>query len=69
MDKHSVLKELVDIFQEIMGCVVEIEHSLAPKIKAKKIREAILSENTAIDKCMTRLENIICVYGEGEYTA
>lgn len=69
MDKHSVLKELVDIFQEIMGCVMEIEHNLAPKVKSKKIREAILSENTAIDKCMTRIENIITVYGEGEYTA
>lgn len=69
MDKHSVLEELVDIFQEIMGCVIEIEHNLAPKVKSKKIREAILSENTAIDKCMTRLEDIITVYGEGEYTA
>lgn len=69
MDKHSVLKELIDIFQEIMGCVIEIEHNLAPKVEEKKIREAILSENTAIDKCMTRLENIINVYGEGEYTA
>ena len=69
MDKHSVLKELVDIFQEIMGCVIEIEHNLAPKVKEKKIRERILSENTEIDKCMTRLENIITVYGDGEYTA
>lgn len=69
MDKHSVLKELVDIFQEIMGCVIEIEHNLAPKIEAKEIRKSILAENTAIDKCMTRLENIITVYGEGEYTA
>jgi len=69
MDKHSVLKELVDIFQEITGCVMEIEHNLAPKVKTKKIREAILSENTVIDKCMTRIENIITVYGEGEYTA
>ena len=69
MDKYSVLKELIDIFQEITGCVIEIEHNLAPKVKEKKIREAILSENTAIDKCMTRLENNINVNGEGEYTA
>ena len=49
--------------------MIEIEHNLAPKVKEKEIRERILSENTAIDKCMTRLENIINVYGEGEYTA
>lgn len=59
MNKDDLIEQLQDIFDEVMGCVISIEHNIAPRIKSPDTKRFLYGECNAIDKCMSRLECVL----------
>lgn len=59
MNKSDLIANLQDIFDEVMGCVISIEHNIAPRIKSPDTKRFLFGECNAIDKCMSRLEIVL----------